>query len=88
MTDGAGDGRALSGEDGLQIAAAGSVVTPGFSTVNTNDAFGQDNALLEAGRAGTSSVVGAEPAIRERAAAGVHRDPLLEQVMSEERIPA
>ena len=39
VTDGAGDGRMLSGEDGLQVAAAGSVVAPGFSIVNTNDAF-------------------------------------------------
>ena len=88
MTDGASDGRALSGDDGLQVAAAGSVVTPGFSTLNTNDAFERENALLHARRAGTSSVAGAEPAIGVEAAAGVKRDPLLEQVMREERASA
>ena len=88
VTDGAGDGRALSGDDGLQVAAAGSVVTPGFSTLNTNDAFERENALLHARRAGTSSVAGAEPAIGFEAAAGVKRDPLLEQVMREERASA
>lgn len=85
VTDGMGDGRALADDDGLQVAAAGSVVAPGFSVANTNEAFDEHNAELEAGRAGTSSVVGAAPAILACALQTVERDPLLEQMMVEER---
>jgi len=85
VTDGMGDGRSLGGKDGEQVAAAGSVVAPGFSTVNTNEAFDAGNALLGAGRAGTSNVAGAAPAIREEAIATARRDPLLEQMVAEER---
>ncbi|MCI8468039.1 MAG: hypothetical protein HFJ75_00795, partial [Eggerthellaceae bacterium] len=84
VTDGMGDGRALSDEDGNPVAAAGSVVAPGFSRANTNEAFDAANAQLEAGRAGTSSVAGAAPAVPEAARATVARDPLLEQMMAEE----
>ena len=38
-TDGMHDGRALAGKDGMQIAAAGSVAAPGFSSENTGSAF-------------------------------------------------
>ena len=85
VTDGMGDGRALADDDGLQVAAAGSVVAPGFSVTNTNEAFAAGNAELEAGRAGTSSVVGEAPAILACALQTVERDPLLEQMMTEER---
>ncbi len=85
VTDGMGDGRALADDDGLQVAAAGSVVAPGFSVANTNEAFAAGNADLEAGRAGTSSEVGAAPAILACALQTVERDPLLEQMMAEER---
>lgn len=85
VTDGMGDGRALADDDGLQVAAAGSVVAPGFSVANTNEAFAAGNAELEAGRAGTSSVVGEAPAILACALQTVERDPLLEQMMTEER---
>ncbi len=85
VTDGMGDGRALADDDGLQVAAAGSVVAPGFSVANTNEAFAAGNAELEAGRAGTSSVVGEAPAILACALQTVERDPLLEQMMAEER---
>lgn len=85
VTDGMGDGRALADEHGEQVAAAGSVVAPGFSRANTNEAFDAANAQLEAGRAGTSSVAGAAPAVPEAARATVERDPLLEQMMAEER---
>ncbi|MBQ3301307.1 MAG: TIGR04190 family B12-binding domain/radical SAM domain protein [Eggerthellaceae bacterium] len=84
VTDGMGDGRAL-GSEGNQIAAAGSVVAPGFSTINTNEAFDEENALLTVGRAGTSAVAGAAPAILDNAQATVLRDPLLEQMIAEER---
>lgn len=83
--DGMGDGRALSDETGAQVAAAGSVVAPGFSRENTNDAFDAENAQLEAGRAGTSAVAGEAPAVRAEAAGTFRRDPLLEQMMAEER---
>lgn len=82
--DGMGDGRALSDESGEQIAAFGSVVAPGFSQENTNEAFDRSNAHLEAGRAGTSAVAGAAPAIRGEAARTVEPDPLLQQMMTEE----
>lgn len=83
--DGMGDGRALSDADGAQVAAAGSVVAPGFSQANTNEAFDASNASLEAGRAGTAVHAGEAAAIREAAARTVVRDPLLEQMMREER---
>lgn len=83
--DGMGDGRALSDADGAQVAAAGSVVAPGFSQANTNEAFDASNANLEAGRAGTAVHAGEAAAIREAAARTVVRDPLLEQMMREER---
>lgn len=83
--DGMGDGRALSDADGAQVAAAGSVVAPGFSQANTNEAFDASNASLEAGRAGTAVHAGEAAAIREVAARTVERDPLLEQMMREER---
>ena len=83
--DGMGDGRALSDADGAQVAAAGSVVAPGFSQANTNEAFDASNANLEAGRAGTAVHAGEASAIREAAARTVVRDPLLEQMMREER---
>ena len=83
--DGMGDGRALSDADGAQVAAAGSVVAPGFSQANTNEAFDAANASLEAGRAGTAVRAGEAAAIREAAARTVERDPLLEQMMREER---
>ncbi len=82
--DGMGDGRALSDESGAQIAAAGSVVAPGFSHENTNEAFDAANADLEAGRAGTAVQAGVA-AIRDEAARTALRDPLLEQMMAEER---
>lgn len=82
--DGMDDGRALSDERGAQIAAAGSVVAPGFSHANTNEAFDAGNADLEAGRAGTAVQAGAA-AIREEAARTALHDPLLEQMMAEER---
>ena len=85
VTDGMGDGRALVGDDGLQVAAFGSVVAPGFSAANTNDAFSAENAELEVGRAGTSSVVGEAAAIRAEALATAVEDPLLAQMMAEER---
>lgn len=83
--DGISDGRALSDEGGAQVAAFGSVVAPGFSHANTNEAFGKENALLAAGRAGTGIAAGAAPAIREEALRTVLHDPLLEQMMAEER---
>ena len=83
--DGMGDGRALSDADGAQVAAAGSVVAPGFSQANTNEAFDASNANLEAGRAGTAVHAGEAAAIREAAARTVVHDPLLEQMMREER---
>ena len=61
------------------------MVAPGFSRTNTNEAFSADNANLEVGRAGTSSELGAAPAILAHAQATVERDPLLEQMMAEER---
>ena len=79
-----GDGRALSDESGAQIAAAGSVVAPGFSHENTNEAFDAANADLEAGRAGTAVQAGVA-AIRDEAVRTALRDPLLEQMMAEER---
>ncbi len=82
--DGMGDGRALSDDRGEQVAAFGSVVAPGFSQENTNEAFDRANAHLEAGRAGTSAVAGAAPAIQGVAAQTVEPDPLLEQMMAEE----
>ncbi len=87
VTDGMGDGRALADDDGLQVAAAGSVVAPGFfSVANTNEAFAAGNAELEAGRAGTSYRWSAKlPAILACALQTVERDPLLEQMMAEER---
>ena len=66
------------------MAAAGSVVAPGFSQENTNEAFDAANASLEAGRAGTAVQAGVA-AIRAEAARTVVRDPLLEQMMAEER---
>ena len=88
FTDGAGDGRALAGDNDLQIAAAGSVVAPGFSTANTNEAFAADNATLAVGRAGTSSIAGAAPAILDDARATFIEDPLLAQMIAEEQNPA
>lgn len=84
-TDGMGDGRALADEGGAQVAAFGSVVAPGFSEANTNAAFSAENAQLEAGRAGTAVGVGEAAAIRAEAARTAERDPLLEQMMAEER---
>lgn len=84
VTDGMGDGRALADDEGLQVAAFGSVVAPGFSHANTNAAFAAENASLEAGRAGTSAVAGEAPAILARAQSTFERDPLLEQMMAEE----
>lgn len=83
--DGIADGRALSDEEGAQVAAFGSVVTPGFSQENTNEAFALENAALDVGRAGTSVALGAAPAISREAVRTVERDPLLEQMMTEER---
>ena len=83
--DGMGDGRALADEAGAQVAAFGSVVAPGFSEANTNEAFDAANAQLEAGRAGTGVEAGRYAAIRAEAARTVERDPLLEQMMAEER---
>ena len=83
--DGMGDGRALADESGAQVAAFGSVVAPGFSEANTNEAFDAANASLEAGRAGTGVEAGRYAAIRAEAARTVERDPLLEQMMAEER---
>lgn len=83
--DGMGDGRALSDDAGDQVAAAGSVVAPGFSTAGTNDAFDEGNAALAAGRAGTNVAAGAAPAIGAASQAAAVRDPLLEQMMAEER---
>ncbi len=82
--DGMHDGRLLADEAGEQVAAFGSVVAPGFSQKNTNEAFDAANAQLEAGRAGTNVRAG-EAAIRAEAARTVERDPLLEQMMAEER---
>ena len=84
-TDGMGDGRALADKDGAQVAAFGSVVAPGFSRENTNAAFDAGLASLEAGRAGTAVGVGEAAAIRAEAQRTVERDPLLEQMMAEER---
>ena len=84
VTDGMGDGRTLGGDDEAPVAAAGSVAAPGFSTENISAAFDAANAQLDVGRAGTSSVAGAAPAIRDEARATARRDPLLEQVMAEE----
>ena len=83
--DGIADGRALADETGAQVAAFGSVVAPGFSPENTNEAFDAANAQLEAGRAGTGIEAGVHAAIREEALRTVERDPLLEQMMAEER---
>ena len=83
--DGMGDGRALADESGAQVAAFGSVVAPGFSQANTNEAYPAANAQLEAGRAGTAVGVGEAAAIRDEALRTVERDPLLEQMMAEER---
>lgn len=82
--DGMGDGRALSDDSGNQVAAAGSVVAPGFSTAHTSSAFDEKNAQLAAGRAGTNVTVGAAPAIGVASQAAAVRDPLLEQMMEEE----
>ncbi len=84
VTDGMGDGRARRRRR-ASGGCGGSVVAPGFSVANTNEAFDEHNAELEAGRAGTSSVVGAAPAILACALQTVERDPLLEQMMVEER---
>ena len=84
VTDGMGDGRVLVDEHGEQVAAFGSVVAPGFSRTNTNEAFDAANSELEVGRAGTSSELGAAPAILAHAQATCERDPLLEQMMAEE----
>ncbi|HIS39863.1 MAG TPA: TIGR04190 family B12-binding domain/radical SAM domain protein [Candidatus Aphodovivens avistercoris] len=84
VVDGMGDGRALSDDGGAQVAAAGSVVAPGFSLENANEAFAAENAGLEAGRAGTAVHAGEASAIRAEAARTVERDPLLEQMMAEE----
>lgn len=83
--DGMGDGRALAAEGGRQVAAFGSVVAPGFSSENTTEAFDRANAQLSAGRAGTSSVRGAAPAIQRVAQATVEPDPLIALIMAEER---
>lgn len=85
VADGMGDGRALADESGEQVAAFGSVVAPGFSRANTSEAFDAANADLEAGRAGTSTVAGEAPAIQACALVTIKRDPLLEQMMAEER---
>ena len=79
------DGRALSDRQGAQVAAAGSVVAPGFSHLNTNEAYPSENATLEAGRAGTALRAGEAAAIRAEAVATVERDLLLEQMMAEEK---
>ena len=79
------DGRALSDGQGAQVAAAGSVVAPGFSHLNTNEAYPSENAALEAGRAGTALRAGEAAAIRAEAVATVERDLLLEQMMAEEK---
>ena len=84
VTDGMGDGRLLANEKGEQVAAFGSVVTPGFSCENTNNAFANTNAALQAGRAGTSAVVGEAHAIPAAERGSVCCDPLLEQIMREE----
>ena len=78
------DGRLVADESGAQVAAYGSVVAPGFSRANTNEAFDAANADLDAGRAGTNVRAG-EAAIRTEAVRTVERDPLLEQMMAEER---
>lgn len=83
--DGIGDGRALACAGGRQVAAFGSVVAPGFSPENTNEAFDRSNAQLKAGRAGTSSVIGGAPAIQGVAQATVESDPLIALMMAEER---
>ena len=80
-----GDGRLLANEAGEQVAAFGSVVAPGFSRENTNTAFDATNALLEVGRAGTSFVAGSAPAIMAAERGAIAPDPLLEQMMQEER---
>ncbi len=84
-TDGMGDGRALADKDGAQVAAFGSVVAPVFARENTDAAFDAGLASLEAGRAGTAVGVGEAAAIRAEAQRTVERDPLLEQMMAEER---
>ena len=83
--DGLTDGRGIADADGRQIAAFGSVVAPGFSEINTNQAFDEDNASLEAGRAGTIIACGVAPAIRKSQAGTVEPDPLLDQMMAEEK---
>lgn len=83
--DGIDDGRALACAGGQQVAAFGSVVAPGFSPKNTNEAFDRANAQLKAGRAGTSSVIGGAPAIQGAAQATVESDPLIALMMAEER---
>lgn len=82
-SDGMGDGRLLADEFGEQVAAFGSVVAPGFSCTNTNEAFDASNATLEAGRAGTNIAAG-EAAVRPAAVQTVEHDTLLEQIKKEE----
>ncbi len=85
VTDGMGDGRALADEQGEQVAAYGSVVAPGFSRTNTNTAFDAANHDLKAGRAGTAIHEGEAAAIPESALRTVEPDPLLEQMIREEK---
>ncbi len=82
--DGISDGRAIADEQGVQVAAFGSVVAPGFSAANTNSAFDASIASLEAGRAGTAVEAGAA-AIREEQLRTVEPDPLLEKMIAEEQ---
>lgn len=82
--DGMSDGRAVADEQGVQVAAFGSVVAPGFSATNTNNAFDASIAHLEAGRAGTAVEAGVA-AIREEQLRTVEPDPLLAQMIAEEQ---
>ncbi len=84
ITDGMGDGRLLADSVGEQVAAFGSVVAPGFSRTNTNASFDASNAELEAGRAGTSAIAGAAPAIMAAQRGSIPKDALLEQMVIEE----
>lgn len=68
-----------------QVAAFGSVAAPGFSKKDTNAAFDRSNADLSAGQAGVVTEQGKARAIREEAIRTVERDPLLEQMIAEER---
>ncbi len=78
------DGRTLSNEHGEQVAAFGSVVTPGFSCESTSSAFKATNACLEVGRAGTNTVAGEACAIPAAQRGSIPNDALLEQIIREE----